>query len=127
MKTASGDVAKVAHAASSEWWNAVAAAGPSVWLVGEHGAVLTSADAGATWTTAAQAGAEDLYAADVLDTQRAAVAGRRGAVQVSLDGGATFLDVGLGTDRYVGAVFFLDPSTILVLGERGLAATRSIE
>lgn len=125
-QVASGDVAMVSHAASSEWWNAVASSGPSVWLAGERGAVLTSADGGASWAAAAQAGEDDLYAAALFDAQRGAVAGRRGAVEVSLDGGTSFLDVGLETDRFVGAVVFLDAATILVLGERGLAATRAV-
>ncbi len=124
---ASGDPAAVAHDGLSEWWNAIATAGTSAWVVGESGSVIVSSDGGASWVSVASGLADDLYAAGMFDASLGAVGGRRGALALSRDGGQTFETHILGVDRFVGAIVFLDASTVLVLGERGLAATLALD
>lgn len=117
------------HPSGADWLNDVASApGGSIWVVGDHGTVLHSADDGISWEAQSSPVLEDLYAVSFAsDGLHGAVAGRRGTVLVTTDGGQTWEDVSLGSDVFVGAVAFLDATTFLIAGEKGLIARRALD
>ncbi|MBV8762111.1 MAG: hypothetical protein JO257_32760 [Deltaproteobacteria bacterium] len=118
----SATAAPVDHPLAPEWWNAVTEAGGHFWVVGDGGAMMTSADDGVTWAAQTSGTTENLYAVAFADAQHGVAVGRRGTVIVTADGGATWTARPLGRDVYLGAAA-IDATTITVAGEGGLVAS----
>lgn len=112
---------EIAHPPGAEWLNDVTSIGTHVFVVGDHGMILHSADDGATFEEQASPTVEDLYAISFFDPDHGVAAGRRGTVVVTSDGGATWTLLPTGVDVYFGAAHMLDADTALVLGEGGRA------
>ncbi|HUJ58570.1 MAG TPA: YCF48-related protein [Kofleriaceae bacterium] len=110
------------HPAAGDWWNAVAVAGSTFWVVGDDGGILASQDDGMTWTAQHSGTTENLYAVSFADALHGAAVGRRGTVVVTADGGATWTPRPLGEDVYLGAVY-VDATTVWIAGAGGLVAT----
>jgi photosystem II stability/assembly factor-like uncharacterized protein len=66
------------------------APGGTAWTVGIAGAVLKSADGGATWTSAGPKTDAELTAVDFVDELKGHVVGKGGAYLSTADGGATW-------------------------------------
>jgi poly(3-hydroxybutyrate) depolymerase len=118
----SATAAPIAHPVQTEWWNAVTAAGGQFWVVGDGGAILTSADDGQSWTAQTSGTTENLYAVSFADATHGAAVGRRGTILVTSDGGAHWTARPLGRDAFLGAVL-VDATTITIAGEGGLLAS----
>jgi poly(3-hydroxybutyrate) depolymerase len=118
----------VSVGSSASWFYDAATSGPGRWCaVGDHGAIVCSADDGASWQVRSTGGLDvELYAIDFADDLTGLAVGSHGAALLTEDGGETWVDVHTGLDVYLGAVRFLDAITALVVGEDGTALIYSL-
>ncbi len=108
------------------WYNGVAAApGGRYWVVGDSGAILSSADGGLTWADQSVEPSADLYAVAFFDVQIGLAVGSHGAAWLTEDGGQTWQDVATGLDGFLGDVVWVDAQTAVAVGQGGGVLTFS--
>ncbi|MFQ5593806.1 MAG: two-component regulator propeller domain-containing protein, partial [Anaerolineae bacterium] len=97
-------------------------AGPSVWAVGEQGAILHSTDGGANWTFQDSQTEETLRAVYFLDERMAWVVGDNGTIRHTTDGGETWqAQASPITDESLVAIAMTSPANGWALGADGAA------
>ena len=91
------------------------------WAVGGLGAILSTSDGGATWTSQlADAGTpSSLYGVDFVNAATGWVVGESGAVLKTSDGGATWVPQISGVTGALYIVDFVDSNTGWAVGSRG--------
>lgn len=94
--------------------------GRNGWAVGAAGAIVSTNDAGATWTTNVSGTSLNLNAVWFTGGSIGWIAGNAGTLLRTGDGGATWTRVGLGVGQNLMDVVFVDPDTGWVVGSSGL-------
>ncbi len=87
--------------------------------VGESGAILASADGGATWATRASGTNNNLYGVACPSSTRCVAVGMNGTVLASADGGATWHAGSSGTTQSLRGVSCAGPTRCLAVGDDG--------
>lgn len=109
---------RVAHAARAEMLG-IAVAGQRLVAVGDHGVVLLSDDAGATWRQAASVPVDaKLNATSIVDDKHGWAVGHRGVILHTQDGGNTWAlqRMAAQEDRPLFAVHFFDARRGVAVG-----------
>ena len=105
----------------------LAGAGTRHFAAGAHGVVVTSADAGATWTQQSTPTSDMLTCIGFSDAQRGWSAGHQGVLLATADGGATWGPVSAETtqeDSFLD-VLALPGGPVIVIGAYGLCLRSS--
>ncbi|MDO9453316.1 MAG: YCF48-related protein [Stagnimonas sp.] len=101
------------------------------WAVGHDGAILHSADGGATWALQNWQPEQNapLFAVLPLSAQEIITVGAFGTIKTSADGGKTWVDVDAptitGEKNHLNAIARLHDGRMAVVGERGLVGLSS--
>lgn len=97
----------------------------AIWVAGEAGTILTSADGG-SWEDPSVPRCGDLYAVAFPDGGVGMAVGAHGAALLTEDGGASWEAVPTGLDGFLGDVVFLDDGHALAVGEAGAALVHGL-
>jgi len=89
------------------WIQDAAAAGSTIWLLCQQGALLISADGGANWQQQTLPAQTKLRALELLDEQRAFVVGDAATVLATEDGGRTWNRVNVPARENLTAIHFV--------------------
>ena len=114
-----------ANACGYAWYGIDSPDGQNVWVTGEKGIILHSADRGLTWTTQRTGEPwEELMDVSFVDAKNGWVVGWSGTILRTTDGGATWIkkDPGLGYTGAILGVCALSANVAWIGGYDGFAA-----
>ena len=90
------------------------------WIVGNHGSILKSTNAGASWNLIESTSTNDLLDLFMLNDRDIWIVGKNGTLLHSLDAGASWIQLPLGVNEHIHAIEFINNKYGWLAGENGL-------